>query len=140
MKRNRLILLAIAALALASCGSDEPVGSADEIDGTWQLTSGSHAGNTLEPIATHPVTLEIDGDEVGGTAACNGYGGTIANTDTGITFSEMSITEMACDPPETMDLESAYMAALASIDQASIEGGKLVLSGPDTQLEFEASS
>ena len=127
-------------MALASCGSDEHVGSADEIDGTWRLTSGSHAGISLEPIATHPVTLEIDNDEVRGTAACNGYGGTIANTDTGITFSEMSITEMACDPPETMDLESAYMAALASIDQANIADGKLVLTGPDTQLEFEASA
>jgi heat shock protein HslJ len=107
------------------------------LDGSWQLTSGTHQGTTLEPVSDHPVTMSFDGDEVTGTAACNGYGGTFESTKGQIVFSEMIITEMACFPTEVMDLEQNFMTALVSVTEVRVTDDVLVLSGENTILEFE---
>jgi heat shock protein HslJ len=81
--------------------------------------------------------MSFDGDEVTGTAACNGYGGTFESTDGQIVFSEMIITEMACFPTEVMDLEQNFMTALVSVTEVRVTDDVLVLSGENTILEFE---
>jgi heat shock protein HslJ len=137
MRLKSISLIAVVTIVLAACGSNEPLGPPAGLDGSWQLTSGTHQGNAIEPIATHPVTMTFDGAGVSGTAACNSYGGTFDITDGKISFSEMFRTEMACFPTEVMDLEENYLAALLTVTEVSLSDGYLVLSGDTTTLEFE---
>jgi len=138
MRFKTFTLIAVASIVLAACGTSEPLGPPAGLDGSWQLTSGTSQGTTLEPISTHPVTISFEGDEVTGTAACNGYGGTFETSDGEIAFSEMIITEMGCFPTEVMDLEQNFMAALVSVTEVIVTDDLLVLSGENTTLEFEA--
>jgi heat shock protein HslJ len=136
-KSASLIVVVVLGLVLAACGTSKPLGPPAGLDGSWQLTSGTHQGTTLEPVSDHPVTMSFDGDEVTGTAACNGYGGTFESTEGQIVFSEMIITEMACFPTEVMDLEQNFMTALVSVTEVRVTDDVLVLSGENTILEFE---
>ncbi len=152
-----LLLLAVLA---AGCGADEddddapmtgddvpadptdpavdpadPFGTAE-----WRLVEATVDGTDLELIASHPITLQRRGDEVTGTAACNGYSGAIVGGAT--LFEGFAVTEMACDPPETMALESLFLQALGRVDTAVVEddpggSGMLVLSGDGVELRFE---
>jgi heat shock protein HslJ len=137
MNQIRFLILATLALVFTACGTEPPLAQPIELAGSWQLTSGSHGDEILEPIATHPVTIEFTDDRVGGTAACNGYGGTFDASTGSLSIGEIAITEMACFPTEVMDLEAAYVDALLAVNEASIEGAILTLSGPETTLEFE---
>ncbi|MGI9624098.1 MAG: META domain-containing protein, partial [Acidimicrobiales bacterium] len=71
---------------------------------------------------------------VRGTAACNGYGGTIVTGD--VLFEGFEVTEMACDPASAMTLESAYLQALSRVTDSEIQGAALVLTGPGVELRF----
>lgn len=135
--RFKSAIVIAATIALAACGSNEPLGPPAGLDGSWKLTSGTHQGSEIEPIASHPITMTFDGTDVGGTAACNSYGGTFALTDREISFSEIFRTEMACSPNEVMDLEENYLAALLSVNAVTVTDGVLVMSGEATTLEFE---
>ena len=137
MRFKTVTLIAVAGLVIAACGTSEPLGPPAGLDGSWQLTSGTSQGTTLDPIADHPVTISFEGDEVTGTAACNGYGGTYEAADGQMAFSEMIITEMGCFPTEVMELEQNFMTALITVTEVSVTDDLLVLSGENTTLEFE---
>ena len=126
-------MIATMAVALSACFAGTQDASAD---GQWELTDGVVTGTPLLPIETHPVTLTIDGSEFGGTAACNLYGGQLPGG--GFTMRQISVTEMACSPPETMELEALYLDGLGRVESSSVEDGSLVLTGPETRLVFEA--
>lgn len=138
MRTHRLTALTLLVAIIAGCGADDPLAAPTDVTGAWVLTSGRHAGSAIEPIDTHPVTIEFDEDGLGGTAACNGYGGTYTLDGSALALSALSITEMACSPEEAMALEADYMAALVTVTEARNEGARLILSGPETTLEFEA--
>lgn len=131
--RRALPLFLATTLALAGCG----LLGADtaELDGEWVLRSGSVDGQPLALVADRVVTLRIDGDEVGGTAACNIYGGTIERDGSSIAISALSMTEMGCDEP-TMALEAAYLAALVAVTTADRAESSLLLEGPGVELAF----
>lgn len=120
-------------MTLAACGMLGSDGA--ELDGDWVLRSGSVDGRPLALDADRVVTLRIDGDEVGGTAACNIYGGTIERSGSSIAIGALSMTEMACDEA-TMALESAYLAGLSAVTSADRAGSSLLLEGPNVELTF----
>ena len=140
-----LLLLAVLALA-AACGDDDDAGTApgqagdgDPIGDTeWVLTAAEVDGAPLELLDTHPVTLVRTDDGIGGTAACNSYGGAMTIDGSTIAFGDLFQTEMACDPPAAMDLEAAYLAALSRVDTASVDPAALTLSGDGVTLTFAA--
>lgn len=105
---------------------------------TWELESGSGPDGPLELRDTHPVTLMFESGQVSGTAACNSYFGDVTLTDGSITVGGLARTEMACMPLEVMELEQAYLDALAAVERAVLVGGRLVLTGPLVELEFGA--
>lgn len=131
--RRTTLLIAIAAIATACLGSD----FGDSVEGSWQLTSGTVEGEDIPILETHPVTITFDGDNVGGTAACNGYGGSYELSGSNISFGDLAMTEMACLPQEAMVAESLYARALSLVTTVSVDGD-LILEGPDTRLVFEA--
>jgi heat shock protein HslJ len=132
MRRETMAAIA-AVLVLAAC--DWLPGGTVDLDGAWVLTDGTHDGVALPMIEDASVTMTVDGDEIGGTAACNQYGGSIERSGSSITIGALSMTEMACAEP-IMALESAYLAALAAVDRAERSGDVLTFSGPDTELAF----
>lgn len=102
--------------------------------GDWQLVSGSADGESIPTVASHPITLSVGEDSIGGTAACNNYFHDGLSDDGPPVF---GVTEMACSPAEVMNSERAYLAALARVTEAALEDG-LVLTGDGVELVFRA--
>ncbi len=132
-------VIAIVATACASAGatpSQPPVAPVDA-NGDWRLTAGTVDGAAMPLDDRWPVTLTIDGSTVGGTAACNGYGGQIVVEGGEVRIGMLSMTEKGCEP-EVMATEAAYGAALGRIRQATMDGEALLLAGDGVSLRFEA--
>ncbi|HSK93153.1 MAG TPA: META domain-containing protein [Candidatus Angelobacter sp.] len=135
--RIRLAAALVAVLVVAGCDAlFPPGGDAGPIDGEWRLTGGSHDGLPLPIPPEAPISLVVDGDEVGGRAACNQYGGEVTLDGDDVTFGAMSMTEMGCDPA-IMDAESAYLAALADVERWVRDGATLRLIGNEVELTYE---
>ena len=141
---SRLLGAALAAIVVlvAACGgssvSPQPSEPPQALDpaGAWQLTAGTVDGQPLALIADAPVTFVVEGSNVSGRSACNQYFGEVALVDGRVTLSGLGGTEMACEEP-IMTLEGAYLAGLAKVDAARMDGDALVLTGPGTELRFE---
>lgn len=142
----RRILTALAlfyVVLLAACGSQggasPPAPSAEPFDpqGAWQLDSGSSNGVAIPIVDDHSITLTIEGSEIGGTSACNQYGGRLTVTGGRLEVGNLAMTAMGCEQP-IMASESAFMAALGMVEAIGGDDGQLVLSGPQVELRFDA--
>jgi heat shock protein HslJ len=51
---------------------------------------------------------------------------------------ELAQTEMACEPAEVMDLEHAFLAFLATVDEFAVDDDRLTLQGAGDTWIFEA--
>lgn len=124
--------------ASAACGDDadpasptvdptvEP-GVTSDPTGSWRMVDGAAA-----PISGWDVTMTIEGAQIGGTAACNSYGGTVAwDGDGSFAVGELAQTEMACEPAEVMELERTFLASLATTVEFEVDDEQLTLRGPD---------
>lgn len=142
MKRTIVIsALVVASVFIASCGEEDDTGAGDQFgDRTWALTSGSVDGTSLHTIPGHPVTLRVEDDTVGGTAACNHYGGAIVVDGSKVAIGEgagLTRTEMWCETSGVMELEGSFLDALVRVDQVIASGGGLLLVGDGVELRFE---
>ena len=98
--------------------------------------NGTASGQPLVLRDDAPVTFNVEGSQVSGRSGCNQYFGEFTIVDGTVTLAGLGGTEMACEEP-MMTVESAYMAALATLASARMDGDQLVLSGPGTELRFE---
>lgn len=140
---RRIVFALSLALTAAACGeaADEPAppaaaptaGSGHE--GVWELLSGHGPDGPVPIVPGHPVTLEIDGDQAGGRAACNLYGGRVVVEGSSFSAGGLSGTEMGC-PPRIMESEQRYYAALPAAERIDVAGDEMTLSGPETELVF----
>jgi heat shock protein HslJ len=154
MTRIALALLASLGLITASCGDDsEPVADSvpdvtlptpdddvpdEALDGPWVLVSGSVDGAPVALVDGWDVTLTIEGSQVGGRAACNGYGGTLDTAGGTFIVGDLSWTEMGCEPA-VMELEQAYLRSLSGIDSHTLTEGRLTITGAGAEWVFEAA-
>jgi heat shock protein HslJ len=129
-----VVLVACGGAAVPSVPSAPPV--ALEPGGEWLLTAGTVDGQPLTLVADAPVTFVVEGSSVSGRSACNQYFGQFALVDGRVTLSGLGGTEMACEEP-IMTLEGAYLAGLAKVSAARMDGDALVLTGPGTELRFD---
>ncbi|MGH8870872.1 MAG: META domain-containing protein [Acidimicrobiia bacterium] len=139
--KKALLLVPLLASTLAACADPSdpsPPPGADPTGIAWELESGSLDGGPIPIVASHPITLSFSEEGAGGTAACNGYGASYAISGTGITFSDLVWTEMACMPEETMESERLYLEALPRIEDFSMSVDHLTLTGDAVQLVFLA--
>lgn len=140
MRRLAWTTLTLTALLLAACGDPGggTGGPADGLVGTWELVEGTGPDGAIPLVEGHPITftVEDDGEQVGGSAACNSYGATIARDGDRLAVTELFATEMACSPPAVMEAEQAYLSALARVDAATAEGDRLTLTGDGVALTF----
>ncbi len=134
-----LATLGILAALTTACGDEGGTASdpgTPDLDGSWVLAAGSHDGKPFVLSDGALITMLIDGDQVSGVAACNNYGGPIAITADGVKVGALAMTEMACDEPR-MNLETAFLAALAAVTDADLSADSLTLTGADTTLDFD---
>jgi heat shock protein HslJ len=129
----RIAFLFLIAVVSAACLGDD---SADGLDGSWQMTSGTVDGEEIPILDDHPITLTFAGNEMNGTAACNGYSGTFDISGTSIDIGDLSMTEMGCFPQEIMEAEAMFADAITRVDQVSLDG-RLTLTGDGIEMVFD---
>ena len=132
---RRLILLTSVLAVLAACASGGAVPEEFDITGNWQLVSGTVDGQAIPLIDGSPVTLDVTGTEIGGTSACNSYGGQFILDGSSISIGDLVTTLMMCTP-DVMAVETPYTAALPEVDTVAINGDQLILTGPGVELTF----
>ncbi|MGH1491055.1 MAG: META domain-containing protein [Acidimicrobiales bacterium] len=103
--------------------------------GSWILRYGGGPEGEIELVDGWPITITFDGETLGGTAACNGYGAEYVITDPQLRIEEISQNLAGCEPA-VQAAEQAYMAALLDVDGINLIGDELALSGPATELIF----
>lgn len=128
--RSLIVMLVLSGCSLFAAGASA------SLVGEWQLQAGTNQGQAVPIVAGSRITLKIDGTQVGGTAACNRYGGKIHVSGTTISITELIQTEMACLDDRLMASESAYLGALPRVTAAGRSGDSLVLTGPEVELRF----
>jgi heat shock protein HslJ len=118
--------------AAAGCGGDDE-GSGPALEGTaWTLAAGVDAPDSAVP------TLTLADGTASGFAGCNNYTGGYELDGDSIAFGPLASTRMACPNPE-MATESAYLAALESVDSWAVADNELVLSAAGGEvLRFSA--
>jgi heat shock protein HslJ len=127
-------------LLLAGCGdpgapagpaTGDGGGAADGPHGQWILADG------VEMVEGYPITMDVADGQVGGTAACNSYGGAVRVDGETFEVGDVSRTAMGCPDEGVHDSESAYLDALMAVDRHERDAEQLVLTGPDIQLRFD---
>lgn len=133
-----------AAAVLSACGDpsvDEPTGSgravgavgAAGLEGTtWELDRSASSPQIPEGGT---ITLQADGKQVSGVAACNRYFGDYTIDGDSLELGALGSTNMAC--LEGMEAERAYLAALEkvrTVEESTPD--RLVLSGEGISLVF----
>ena len=103
---------------------------------TWVVTEVAGAPVQLAP-GQRPATLSLDTNGVAtGFAGCNGFRGRYRLANDSLTFSDLMMTKMACEPG--LELEVAFTRALDATRRYRLEGNRLVLidnPGPLAVLE-----
>jgi len=132
---NRVSVLIVLFAVATACTSGEAVPEEIDITGGWQLLSGSVDGEAIPLVGGIPVTLNITGTELGGTSACNSYGGRLVLDGASISVGDLVSTLMMC-APEVMAVEVPYTAALREVDTVAFDGEELVMTGPGIELRY----
>lgn len=135
-----LVLVLVALLAACGGSGASPPDSSDEPfdpQGAWQLESGSANRAEIPLVDGHPITLTIEGSEIGGTSACNHYGGRLTVTGGRLEILDLGMTAMGCEEA-VMASESAFLAAMGLVETIGGDDGQLVLRGPQVELRFDA--
>jgi len=136
---------ALAAVLLAACaGPAAPGGGSgpeaetapESLLDAWELVSGRGPDGEVVTQDGHPITLEIEEENWGGSAGCNRYSGSVTLDGDELTMLEVAVTEMACMEDGVMEAEAAYLAAFTTVDRWAFDGDTLTLTGPDAELVF----
>ncbi len=93
----------------------------------WKLESIA-ATNGLAPVLPDSqATARFIAGQVGGNASCNTFFGTYQLDGSSLTIEMGGSTMMACEPPELMQQEIAYLTVLGQTASYEITGDQLVL-------------
>lgn len=142
MARLVRVIAAIAvAVLLSGCGQAEDGGASGDggggdLDGDWQLTSGTGPAGEVPLGDGSEVTLTIAGTAWSGQA-CNSYSGDVQVDGDAVTIGPMTRTEMGCPDGRIMEAEAAYHAALEAVTTVAVADASLTLTGDDTELVYD---
>jgi heat shock protein HslJ len=136
----RIVLVFVLGLLLAACGGEggvalgpEPGQAGGGPDGEWVLAEGQG----VTQVDGYPITLRVADGQVGGTAACNSYGGDVEISGGDFRVGDIPRTEMGCPEPGVHEAESAYLEQLARVERWERDGERLLLLGADARLVFD---
>lgn len=145
MKKLALCLVTVAVIGACS-GSDDP-GTAEPtpapgpgvpnpaVQGVWTFRSGHGPSGPVEPAAGGDITLEVDGDEIRGSAGCNTFGGGVVIDGDTFDPGGLAVSEIGCPEP-LVEPENRYLEALEAVETSAVTGKTLTLTGPDAELVF----
>ncbi|HTO06467.1 MAG TPA: META domain-containing protein [Myxococcota bacterium] len=137
--RGSRIWLVLALLALSACEPPPTAQSPLAPVHDWRLTRLGERSDVPDGQSGPALTLLFDTAkaQVSGFAGCNRFAGGYTLNGAQLRFGPLAVTRMACE--KGMELEGAYLAALAAADQLHLSGGELELVGPEgakTALRF----
>ena len=105
----------------------------------WKLVELGERSDVPDGKNGKVLTLLFDSStgRASGFSGCNQFTGGFTVDGKKLRFGELAGTRMAC-PPAQMELEGAYLAALAAADRFKLIGAELQLLGPthDTEMRF----
>jgi heat shock protein HslJ len=140
MRPRHLLTALLAVLALAACGGSASTPQINPGDGDpqgdWELVAGTVDGEVVPVLEDHRITLTLEGSRIGGTAACNGYGGTLRVQGGRLRLEDLAQTAMACVDAAAMNAEAIYMSGLAAVESITLDGQELVARGPGVELRY----
>jgi heat shock protein HslJ len=136
MTKSKIFLIfgLLFTIMVSSCTTSE-ISSVDKLDGTkWKLLYIRKS----TPLPDRDITIEFEDGQVRGSSGCNTYFGSYKLKGTGISFSQLASTEMACmDPEGIMQQEQEYFAFLSEVVSFLLEGDQLILKkAAQDQLTF----
>lgn len=107
-------------------------------EGKWKLTDYNFRQKMAFPIDRSDITLNINGERLGGVSGCNVYGGSYTIEDGKLKIGDLISTMMACDPVK-MQFERHYSEMLRSATIFTVENDQLTILDPVTKtfLRFE---
>ncbi|MCW2699891.1 MAG: uncharacterized protein JWQ45_1426 [Blastococcus sp.] len=131
-----LVLIVVLAACADPAGSREPAIPATHLFGEWELVEGLSGDTQLPQPAGRRATITVDADHVGGTSFCNNYGSSYRVSGSRFILHGLGGTDMACEP-DVMTAETAYLRALAAVEDATVEDEELRLTGGGTLLRYQ---
>jgi heat shock protein HslJ len=134
----RRVIVALCLIGLLPSCSEDPQAL---LGRTWILDPSSIAILGIEvPAGTRVDLVFQDDGTAAGTAGCNTYGAGYDASGADLSFDEIRVTAMACQPSSLMTLEAGYLDLLAQTDsfQIASAGSSLILSGGPRPLGFTA--
>ena len=142
MTATRSVGALVFLLALSGCGGGTRPAASEaspvEVTGTtWALEEATVDGDAVLVPVGYRITLLVDGDQAGGTSACNGYRASWSADGKQVAVGLVSGTEIGCEP-DVMAAESTYLLALPRVTTAARAGARLRLTGDGVDLMFTA--
>lgn len=105
--------------------------TAPPLEGTrWTVESVIHPPTASHPMNAEKAHLTITGNQVSGSAGCNGLSGKVTRNGDKLTFGPLGTTRMSCGHPAD-DVEMALLRTLKGEVTFTIDGDRLSLRGPD---------
>src|SRR5262245_7660356 len=136
----QLMALGLAVVVAAGCsGGSQPISLAALTGDEWRLVRWMADGTPAALVQGAKVTFAVTPEgNISGSASVNRYMGKMALDDAGkVTWGGGFGTTRMAGPPQFMDQETRYLAALAKVDHAALDGRKLALTGPGVALDYE---
>jgi heat shock protein HslJ len=145
--RTALAVLALSALALAACGSDDSpaaddslpaVGAAPTADDLADLSFESTEVTGHELVADTTIELAFTSDSLSARAGCNSMNGGYSITDGALEVGDaMASTMMACSD-DLMAQDTWLSSFLSSGPAIALDGDTLTLTGDDATITFNS--
>jgi len=138
MRASRCIaasVLIASVLAWSGCGTSG--GTGGRLEGIrWVLKSYDSKGVTREAPEGVSIDVLFKGGNVGGFSGVNTYHGSYKLSGSSLSIGELASTEMA-GPPDLMDNEQAYLAALQRTSSYTADTSSLTLLDQDGKRILE---
>jgi len=123
--------------ATTTTNADIAIGAVPDPDGEWVLESGTIDGETFPLVPDWRITMVLANGTIGGTAACNGYGGTFTFDGATMTVGDLAATEIGCEQP-VMESEQAFFQAIQEPMTLELAGDRLTATRDGVDLRFVA--
>lgn len=133
----------VAAVLVSGCG-----GTADTRSETYGLPTTLQDLEAerwvLDGAASTPVvdagtaTLAFEDERVHGSAPCNTFAGPFEVDDDELSIGPLAATRRSCED-ERMAAEAVVLGALEAVEQVDVDDDRLVLTGADATLVFDAA-